>query len=220
MPGMEFADRRDAGRLLAAQLEPLAAAAPLVVALPRGGVPVAFEVARALRAPLEILAVRKLGAPRNPEFAVGAIAEDGTAIVDALNARRTAVNDELLDAMIARERAELERRVARYRRGAAPLDVRGRTVIVVDDGVATGLTDLAAVHALRGRGAARIVVAVPVGARESLALLEQAADEVVCLSVPDQLVGVGRWYRDFEAVGDDEVIALLDAARRPPTGAA
>jgi putative phosphoribosyl transferase len=215
---VEFLDRRDAGRRLALALAPLAAQRPIVVALPRGGVPVAFEVALALHAPLEILAVRKLGAPGNPEFAVGAIAEDGTAIVNALQARRVGMSEAALDAAIARERAELERRVARYRRGREPLDVRGRTVIVVDDGVATGLTDLAAVRALRARGAARIVVAVPVGARESLALLKEAADEVVCDTVPDELVGVGRWYRDFSAVADDEVIALLDAAgeRAPP----
>jgi putative phosphoribosyl transferase len=215
---VEFLDRRDAGRRLALALAPLAAQRPIVVALPRGGVPVAFEVALALHAPLEILAVRKLGAPGNPEFAVGAIAEDGTAIVNALQARRVGMSEAALDAAIARERAELERRVARYRRGREPLDVRGRTVIVVDDGVATGLTDLAAVRALRGRGAARIVVAVPVGARESLALLKEAADEVICDTVPDELVGVGRWYRDFSAVADDEVIALLDAAgeRAPP----
>lgn len=122
------------------------------------------------------------------------------------------MSQEALDATIASERAELERRVLRYRRGHAALDVRGRVVIVVDDGVATGLTDLAAVRALRGRGAARIIVAVPVGPRESLALLEEAADAVVCHTIPRDLVGVGRWYRDFSAVADDEVVALLDAA--------
>src|ERR1700689_2116988 len=124
-----WTDRRDAGKQLAKRLLSLADEHPVVVALPRGGVPVAFEVARALGAPLEILAVRKLGAPRNPELAVGAIAEDGTAIVDAVGARRAGMSRDGLDATIQRERAELERRVARYRRGRAPLDLRGRTVI-------------------------------------------------------------------------------------------
>jgi len=191
----------------------------VVVALPRGGVPVGFEVARALGAPLEILAVRKLGAPGNPELAVGAIAEDGTAIVDSASAQRVGMGKDALEATIARERIELERRVERYRRGRPPLELRGRSVIVVDDGVATGLTDLVAVRALRARGAARIVVAVPVGAAESLARLEEAADAVVCHTVPASLVGVGRWYHDFSAVADEEVIELLDAAaRRPPPG--
>jgi putative phosphoribosyl transferase len=209
---MEFLDRRDAGRRLALRLAPLAAEHPVVVALPRGGVPVGFEVAWALAAPLEILAVRKLGAPGNPELAVGAIAEDGTAIVDVRSARRVGMSQEAIDATIAHERAELERRVAHYRRGRAALAVRGRTVIVVDDGVATGLTDLAAVRALRGRGARRIIVAVPVGAGASLALLSEAADAVVCETIPPSLVSVGRWYHDFGAVDDGEVIELLDAA--------
>jgi putative phosphoribosyl transferase len=209
---MEFVDRRDAGRRLATRLAPLAGERPVVVALPRGGVPVAFEIARALRAPLDILAVRKLGAPANPEFAVGAIAEDGTQVVNAGVARRIGMSTQELEATIEREIAELRRRVARYRGGAAPVDVRGRTVIVVDDGIATGLTDLAAVRALRARGAARIVVAVPVGPAESVALVGAEADEVVCYMIPRELVGVGRWYRDFSAVSDEEVVALLAQA--------
>lgn len=210
--GMEFVDRRQAGRLLAKQLLPLANERPVVVALPRGGVPVAVEIARALDAPLEILAVRKIGAPGNPELGVGAIAEDGSAALDTGTARRVGMTQELLDATIAREVRELRRRVARYRDGRAPLDVRGRTVIVVDDGLATGLTDLAAVRALRARGARRIVVAVPVGARESVALIAKEADEVVCHTIPRELLGVGRWYQDFSPVSDEEVLELLGAA--------
>ena len=221
---MEFLDRRDAGRRLAERLLPLRSEQPLVVALPRGGVPVAFEVARALGAPLDILAVRKLGAPGNPELGVGAIAEDGSAVLDAETARRVGMTQQLLQATIDREVRELRRRVTEYRDGRPPLDVRGRTVIVVDDGLATGLTDLAAVRALRARGAGRIVVAVPVGARESVALVGEEADEIVCHTIPHDLLGVGRWYHDFSPVSDVEVLTLLAAANghaeQRPQGAA
>lgn len=213
---MEFLDRHDAGRKLAAQLLPLAQERPIVIALPRGGVPVAVEVARSLRAPLDILAVRKLGAPTNPEFGVGAIAEDGTAVLNTETALRVGMTQEVLEATVKREVRELRRRMEHYRDGRAPIDVRGRTIIVVDDGLATGLTDLAAVRALRSRGAARIIVAVPVGARESVELVAREADEVVCPTIPRDLLGVGYWYRDFSPVSDEEVIALLAAAEQPP----
>ncbi|MGZ4306574.1 MAG: phosphoribosyltransferase, partial [Solirubrobacteraceae bacterium] len=186
---MEFVDRRDAGRRLATQLLALAQERPVVIALPRGGVPVAFEVARALDAPLDVLAVRKLGAPGNPEFGVGAIAEDGTALLNAATATRVGMTQRDLELTVERELRELRRRVERYRDGRAPLDLRDRTVIVVDDGLATGLTDLAAVRALRTRGAARIVVAVPVGAREAVALVGEEADDVVCHTIPHELLG-------------------------------
>jgi putative phosphoribosyl transferase len=140
---------------------------------------------------------------------VGAIAEHGTAVLDAMTARRVGMTQEALDQTVEREMAELQRRVAHYRDGRAPADVRGRTVIVVDDGLATGLTDLAAVRSLRGQGAGRIVVAVPVGARQAVALLGAEADQVVCHTIPDELLGVGRWYRDFSPVSDREVLDLL-----------
>ena len=209
---MQFHDRRDAGRRLAAQLAPLAQESPVVIGLPRGGVPVAFEVARALGAPLDVLAVRKLGAPGNPEFGVGAIAEDGTSVLNADSARRAGMTEEVLLGTVEREVRELRRRVERYRDGRRPLDVRGRTVIVVDDGLATGLSDLVAVRALRARGARRIIVAVPVGARESVSLLGEEADEIVCHTIPHELLGVGHWYEDFSPVSDAEVLALLGAA--------
>jgi predicted phosphoribosyltransferase/predicted alpha/beta-hydrolase family hydrolase len=161
---------------------------------------------------LEILAVCKLGAPGNREFGVGAIAEDGTAVLDRDTARRVGMTQEVLDATVARELKELRRRVLRYRDGRIPLDIRDRIVIVVDDGLATGLTDLAAVRALRARGAARIIVAVPVGARESVARVGQEADQIVCQMIPRELLGVGYWYADFSPVSDEEVVALLAAA--------
>ena len=213
---MGFVDRHDAGRRLAPRLAHLVGEHPIVVALPRGGVPVGFEVARALGAPLDVLAVRKLGAPGNPEFGVGAIAEDGTAVLDSQAARRVGMTEELLGEVVEREVRELRRRVERYRDGRAPLEVRGRTVIIVDDGLATGLTDLAAVRAMRARGAGRIVVAVPVGARESVELVGAEADEVVCHTIPRELFGVGRWYEDFSPVSDAEVLALLGGAAPAP----
>jgi len=212
---MQFVDRHDAGRQLAAELLPHARDRPVVVALPRGGVPIAVEVARALDAPLDVLAVRKLGAPGNPELGVGAVAEDGTGVLDRQSAGSLGMTAEMLDATLARESAELRRRVERYRDGRASIPVDGRTVIVVDDGLATGLTDLAAVRALRKRGARRIIVAVPVGSREAVSMLSEEADEVLCLVVPQRLFGVGMWYTDFSAVSDEEVLALLAEASGP-----
>ena len=206
---MQFLDRHDAGRRLAAELVTYAEERPVVVALPRGGVPIAVEVARALDAPLDVLAVRKLGAPGNPELAVGAVAEDGTGVFDQRSADMLGMTEAMLDATLARESEELRRRVERYRDGRTSIPVNGRTVIVVDDGLATGLTDLAAVRALRKRGARRIIVAVPVGSSESVSMLAEEADQVLCLVIPRRLFGVGMWYRDFAPVSDEEVLALL-----------
>jgi len=179
-------------------------------------VPVGFEVARSLRAPLEVLAVRKLGAPQNPELAVGAIAEGGVAVLDPRSVRRVGLTQESLDAIVEREMLELHRQAGLFRAGRPPLDPSGRHAIVVDDGLATGLTALAALRALRAAGAASVLVAVPVGARESLAMLRGEADDVACHTVPDELLAVGYWYRDFAPVADEEVIALLrDGALEP-----
>jgi len=209
-PAAVFADRRDAGRRLAELLR--GGGRSLVVALPRGGVPVAFEVARSLGLALDVLAVRKLGAPGNPELAVGAIAEGGAPLLEPRIAGRAGVTRESLEQTVARETLELHRQAALFRGRRPPLDPLARRVIVVDDGLATGLTMLAAVRALRGRAAASITVAVPVGARESLELLRGEADEVICHTQPEHLLAVGLWYRDFEAVGDEEVSSLLREA--------
>jgi len=215
---MVFDDRTDAGRQLAGRLLGLRDERPLVVALPRGGVPVAAEVARVLEAPLEVLVVRKLGAPRNRELAVGAVAEGGTAIIDRGLAARLGLSAPAIERILRREERELQRQVWRFRDDFVPAEVVDHTVLVVDDGLATGLSDLAAVRALRSRQAQRIVVAAPVGSPEAVQLLRAEADDVVCHTIPDRLLGVGRWYRDFSPVGDEEVLALLAAAGTPTPG--
>jgi putative phosphoribosyl transferase len=210
---MQYLDRREAGSRLAAELQPLAAEQPVIVALPRGGVAVAVEVARALGAPIDIVAVRKIGAPGNPELAVGAVAEDGTGVLDPRSLEMLGMTQELLDARLAEESEELRRRVERYRAGQPPLPLDGRTAIVVDDGMATGMTELAAVRAVRERGVQRVIVAVPVASSEAVEMLEQEADRVISLTIPKRLYGVGMWYADFAPVSDEEVLALLAEAR-------
>lgn len=209
--------------MLAAVLGDLEDEQPVILAVPRGGVPVAYEVAHALHAPLEILAVRKLGAPRNPELGVGAIAEGGTTVIDRRAAAAVGMTVEILDETVAREACELERRVEHYRTGRAMLPLTGRATVIIDDGLATGLSDLAAVRAARARGARTITVAVPVGSSESIDMLAREADGVVCLITPRVLFGVGLWYEDFAPVDDEEVVALLsracgDERAAPPEG--
>jgi putative phosphoribosyl transferase len=210
---MQYLDRRDAGRRLAAELTPLAAERPAILAVPRGGVAVAGEVARALQLPLDIVAVRKIGAPGNPELAVGAVVEDGTGVLDSRSADMLGMTPDLLDERLEQEARELERRVACYRAGRPPLQLDGRTVIVVDDGMATGMTELAAVRAVRERGARRVIVAVPVASSEAVETLEKEADLVISLTIPRRLYGVGMWYGDFAPVSDEEVVEVLSQAR-------
>lgn len=212
---MVFSDRRDAGLRLAERLRHFAGEDPVVVALPRGGVPVAVEVAAALGAPLDILAVRKLGAPGHPELAVGAVAEDSVGVIDTRMIRVTSLSEHELDETLDRESTELERRVHAYRGDRPRIEVEDRTVIIVDDGLATGLTDLAAVRAVRGRGARRIVVAAPVGSRPAVELLSSEADEVICAFIPRDLRSVGQWYADFSEVSDEEVLTLLEQGSVP-----
>ncbi|HEX6534599.1 MAG TPA: phosphoribosyltransferase [Gemmatimonadaceae bacterium] len=207
-----FADRREAGRALAAELARYAGRRDLVVlALPRGGVPVAAEVARALGAPMDVFVVRKLGAPGYPELALGAIASGGLRVIDPSMVRLLRVRPEEVERIAREEGVELERRERAYRVGHAPLPVAGRTVILVDDGLATGASMMAAIAALRQSGATAIVVAVPVAARQSLARMRRAADDVVAVATPEPFFAVGLWYDDFTQTTDDEVRALLDS---------
>jgi putative phosphoribosyl transferase len=206
---IRFADRRDAGRQLAEKLQPLAFENPLVIALPRGGVPVAREVALALHAPLDFLAVRKLGAPHNPEYGIGAVAEDGTRVIDPEAIAILGIRNGVLDSIAAHETAELQRRVALYRAGRPPLELSGHTAIVIDDGVATGVTDAAALRAVRRMGPRRLVLAVPVCPPDSARRLGEEADEVVYLHAPPRFFGVGQWYEDFSQVSDEEVVSIL-----------
>lgn len=216
-----FTDRRAAGHELSARLAALAAKDPVVLGLARGGVPVAYEVALALDAPLDVLVVRKIGAPGNPEYGIGAVAEGDILVLNESAVRQLLVSHEELEAAIARARAELDVRVARYRAGRPPLDVEGRTVIVVDDGLATGGTARAALRAVRARHPARLVLAVPVGASETVAALRAEADDVVCVLEPELFGAVGAWYEHFEPTQDAEVAELLDgtAADPPPAPA-
>jgi predicted phosphoribosyltransferase len=214
-PSAPFADRHDAGRQLGLLLSPLSRDAPLVVGLPRGGLPVAGEVAAALSAPLDFLAVRKLGAPHNPEYGFGAIAEDHVSVFDREALVALGIDRGSLEAILAREGAELQRRVAAYGEGRRRPPWEGRTVIVVDDGVATGLTDTAALRAARRHRPRRLLLAVPVCAPDSRVRLEAEADEVVCLLEPERFYGVGQWYLDFNQVTDAEVrVALAHADQR------
>ena len=207
---MRFRDRAEAGIALAARLGEYAGRPDvLVLALPRGGVAVGFEVARALRLPLDVLVVRKLGVPGHSELAMGAIASGGARVVSDDVIRALGIPGTAIDAVIERELHELARRERAYRGERPAPDVRGRTVLVVDDGLATGSTMRAAIASLRQQGAARIVVAAPVGAAETCAELEDDADEVVCLHAPADFWAVGAWYEDFSQTSDDEVSELL-----------
>ncbi|MFF4415354.1 phosphoribosyltransferase [Streptosporangium sp. NPDC001559] len=208
-----FEDRRDAGRVLARLLEHYRGRPDVVVlGLPRGGVPVAYEIAVALGAPLDVFVVRKLGLPGHEELAMGAIAGGGVVVLNEDVVRRAGVSPETLREVAAGERRELARRERAYREGGAPLDLMGRTVVVVDDGLATGATVRAAVAALRRHEPAGIVVAVPTAPEPALGELRELADQVVCASTPPLFSAVGFSYRDFEQTTDEEVRDLLRAA--------
>lgn len=199
--------------MLAERLRGYAGERPIVVALPRGGVAVGEPIARALGAPLEIFGVRKLGAPHDPELGVGAVAEDGTILFDTRLASLLSIPLPLLERAAVRELVDLEQRLRRLRGGRPPLDVRGRTVILVDDGLATGVTAQAAVRALRDRAPRRLVIAVPVAAPSTAEALAPRVDEVIALALPPELRSIGSWYRDFRQLSDDEVAAALERAR-------
>ncbi|WP_260867901.1 phosphoribosyltransferase family protein [Streptomyces sp. SAJ15] len=209
---MWFNDRTDAGRRLAGRLEELRSERPIVVGLPRGGVPVAFEVARALDAPLDVIIVRKLGVPYHRELGFGAIGEGGARVVHEDIVRMSRVDQADLAEVERTEEAELGRQAERFRGGRERIPLSGRVVILVDDGIATGATAEAACRVARAQGAARVVLAVPVAPPDAAAALRAEADEVVCLSTPSDFFAVGEWYRDFSQTSDSEVMELLHAA--------
>lgn len=209
-----FHDRSQAGRLLAERLEGFRTERPIVLGLTRGGVPVAFEVARRIGAPLEPMVVRKIGAPGHPEYAIGALAEGGGVYVNADALREVGLGEAQVGALAAREAVELSRRVRAYRGDRPFPDVRGRTVIVVDDGVATGATARAAGRALRGAGAARVILAAPVIAALSEPRLRSEFDEIVAVEIPEPFIAVGMWYARFEQLSDEDVLEYLRRARR------
>jgi predicted phosphoribosyltransferase len=212
-----FRDRADAGRQLAAELSRYAGRVDVVVlALPRGGVPVGWEVARALGAPLDVFLVRKLGAPFQRELAMGAIASGGVRVLNDAVVRRLGITAAQIDAAAAEEQAELDRREREYRGGRPPPPVRGKTVVLVDDGLATGSTMRAAVEAVRRLGPARVVAAAPVGAADVRGRLAGVADEAVCAREPDPFFAVGTWYEDFTQTTDEDVRALLTWPTAPP----
>ena len=210
---MVFSDRADAGRRLAARLVTMRHEDVVVLGLPRGGVPVAAEVADALDAPLDVIVVRKLGLPMQPEVAMGAIGEDGTRLLDPDLISRLGVTPAQLAAVEERERSTLEARVSRLRLGHARTDLTGRTALIVDDGIATGATASVACRVARSLGAQRVVVAAPVGAPDAVSRV-QGADEVICLVQPLGFRAVGAHYRHFGQTSEGEVVELLDAARR------
>ena len=216
---MIFRDRRDAGRRLAQRLSGHAGDDAVVLALPRGGVPVGYEVARALGAPLDVFVVRKLGVPGRGELAMGAIASGGVRVVNRDVVDGLGIPAHVIDRVAVEEEAELARREAAYRGFRLPLDVRDRTVVLVDDGLATGSSMRAATHALRKRGPRRIVVAVPVAAPATCEELRQDVDAIVCAETPELFQAVGQFYEDFSQTSDDEVRGLLqDAWRAEPAG--
>jgi putative phosphoribosyl transferase len=215
---MMFQDRYEAGRLLAQACEHFRDESPVVVGLPRGGVPVAVEVARTLAAPLDVVVVRKVGVPYQPELAMGAVGEDGVRVRNDEVVRATGLTERELKAAEERAAEEVAGRASRFRQGRARVPLEGRAVIVVDDGIATGATARAALRVVRALGARRVILAVPVGAPGSISRLRKDADEVLCLDQPEYFLGVGQFYRRFEQVSDDEVIALLrHGLPAPPT---
>ncbi|MBT2365613.1 phosphoribosyltransferase [Streptomyces sp. ISL-10] len=215
---MRFHDHRHAGQELALRLLEWAADGnltdPVVLALPRGGVPVAAEVARALKAPLDVVVARKIGAPGNPETGIGAIAGEDPPVYDRWALEMLGLAEDDLTADVARERAELHRREELYRRGRPALAVEGRTVVLVDDGLATGVTARAALRHLRSKNPDRLILAVPVCAPDAAETVRQDADDIVCLHQPPSFLAVGEWYEEFAQISDDEVVSTL---RNPTT---
>lgn len=209
-----FRNRAEAGRRLAERLYAYREEDPIVLALPRGGVPVAYEISRSLDAPLDVFIARKLGAPDQPELGIGAVAQGGARVLNERIVERLGISDDYLDFVTRREQAEVERRLVLLRGDLPEPEVRDRTVILVDDGLATGVTARAAIVALRERRPRRLILAVPVCAAQTAEVVRPEVDDLVALQTPSDLYAIGLWYEDFEQVSDDEVIRLLGKARR------
>jgi len=214
---MVFEDRRDAGIRLAEELLPCKGKDTLILALPRGGVVVAFEVALALQAPLDVIVARKIGAPGQPELGIGAIAPEGVLIYDEFMVRYLGISTEDLERLAQAETVEMERRLKHYRGDRPYPTVEGHTVILIDDGLATGVTARAAIRSLRKQGPQRLVLAVPVCAPETASKLQNEVDDLVCLQSPPDFRAVGLWYRNFDQTSDEEVIELLRRANERQT---
>lgn len=211
-----YRDRVDAGRRLAALVEQLELADPVILGLPRGGVPVAFEVSERLGAPLDVVVVRKVGAPRQPELAIGAVAEDDEVLIDDAAARAVGADRATIDELVSRERLQMTQGVARFRNGRALPALGGRDVVVIDDGLATGLTARVALRVARRHGPRTLMLAVPVGAMDSVGGLREVADDVICVLTPSRFLAVGLWYQRFGQTSDEEVLSLLSRSRRLP----
>ena len=212
MSTQRFEDRTDAGRQLAAKLAHLRGQATVVLALPRGGLPIGYEVARELGAPLDVLNVRKLGVPWQEELAMGALAAGGVRVLNDDVIMSAGVSGEDIEAATAAQQLELDRRERLYRGGRPPRDLRGQTVVLVDDGIATGATVRAALNVIRAQQPAKLVLAVPVAQRSVAAELASEVDEMVCVTTPSDLYAIGMWYENFAQVSDDEVQSILAAA--------
>lgn len=212
---MRFYDRREAGQLLAKELEFLKGEENVIIlGLPRGGVVVAYEVANALDAPLDVYITRKIGAPFNPELAIGAVASDGGIVLDDGLVRHLGVPEDYIETEIERQREEIQRRIAKYRGDLPAPQLEGKTVVLVDDGVATGATTLATIQALKKQKPAQLILAVPVGPPDTIARLGREVDRVVCLATPEPFWAIGRFYVIFDQTPDEEVVALLDELRK------
>jgi putative phosphoribosyl transferase len=209
-----FTDRVDAGKRLASALSNFSGKKGIVLAIPRGGVPVGFEIAKTLKTPLDVIIPRKIGAPDNPELAIGAVAEDGTAILDDNLVKYLGVSREYIKEEIERQKQEIRRRLEIYRQDASYPNLKGFDVIVVDDGIATGSTMKAALASVKNRGAASITVAIPVGPPSTIEELEKIADRVVCLYTPEYFQAIGQFYNDFRQTTDEEVIKLLQESKQ------
>jgi putative phosphoribosyl transferase len=213
--GGSFRDREDAGRRLAERLSRYREESPVVLALPRGGVPVGYEVARALKAPLDVFIARKLGAPGREEFGIGAVAQGGVRVLNERAIQALNIPEGYIERTTKEETEEIERRLKLLRgEGRSEPEVGGRTAILVDDGLATGMTARAAIEALRRRSPQRLILAVPVCAEQMAETLRSEVDELVCLEAPSNLVAIGHWYEDFYQVPDREVVELLKRAKR------